>query len=218
MSLKFKIGLFLYNFIYNFLEFLFFFTSYWWWKFTVLRTFHYFDKNSYRIMKSEKSAVTGLSERTFTYGETGALTTKLILQEINPKKNALLYDLGCGRGSFLFAANFIFDLRGVGIEIFTPYTEIGRKLRKSLKTAGVSFRNENIADSEISDADIVFCAGTTFDKPLIDTIVGKLKDLKMGAIVIFVHNQIKDEDFILINEGSFPFSWGTDKVYFYRKK
>jgi SAM-dependent methyltransferase len=169
-------------------------------------------------MEKEKMKTAGLSERTFVYGETGPLTTKLILQEVNPKKNSLIYDLGCGRGTFLFSANFIFDLRGVGIELFTPYIEHGRQLRKTLKTAGISFKNENIADADISQADIVYCAGTTFDESLLIIIREKLKGLKPGAVVIFVHHPMPEEEFILFNEGSYPFTWGTDKVYFYRRK
>jgi len=218
MSLLQKIGLFFYMLIYNFFEFVFFFTHYWWWKFIVFRSFYYIRETSYSIFNRERDRLGDLDERNFIYGETGVLTTKLILQEISPEKGQLIYDLGCGRGTFLFAANFLFDLRGVGIELFAPYVVYGKKLKKKLKCAGISFLNKNIIDVDLSNADIVYLAGTTFEKRILDEIYRKFVDLKTSAVVISVHHQIPGEEFVLIHEGKYPFSWGTDDVFIYRKK
>jgi hypothetical protein len=218
MTLYQRIGLLLYNLMIGFFEFVFFFTHYWWWKLMVLRAYYYFGESSYRIFKREQDRTGDLDERNFTYGETGVLAAKLILQEINPPKGALLYDLGSGRGTFLFAANFLFDLRGVGIELLTPYIVYGKKLKKALKVGGIQFINDNILNVDLSPADIVYIAGTTYEDRVLEGINKNLTGLRSGAIVISVHHPIPGEEFILFYEGKFPFSWGTDQVFFYRRK
>lgn len=218
MNLYRKVGLFFYILIYNFFEFVFFFTHYWWWKFIIFRSIYYFRETSYRIFNRERHRLGNLDEDNFIYGETGVLTTKLILQEISPEKGELIYDLGCGRGTFLFAANFLFDLRGVGVDLFSPYITYGKKLKKKLKCAGISFLNENITDVDLSDADIVYIAGTTYENRILEEIYGKFKDLEPSAVIISVHHQIPGEEFVLFHEGKYPFSWGTDDVFIYRKK
>lgn len=218
MSFPQKIKLIIYNIVYNFLEFVFFFTHYWWWKFIVMRAVIYYKDSSTKIYNMEKDHLKDLNKDNFIYGETGVLTTKLLLQEINIQKGSTIIDLGCGRGTFLFAANFLFDLKGVGIEIINRYVEYGKKLKKSMKAAGINFFNDNILNADLSSADIVYIAGTTFQKEIIDEIHQKFQELRTGAVVISVHHKIESEDFILFNEGNFPFSWGTDSVYYYRKK
>jgi len=218
MNLYQKIGLLLYNFAYNFFEFIFFFTHYWWWRFIIFRALYYRKETSYKIYQEESEKIGDLSERNFIYGETGVLTTKLLLQEIEIRKNALIYDLGCGRGTFLFAANFLFKLRGVGVELFTPYITLGKKLKKALKVGGIHFVNDNILNVDVSPADIVYLAGTTFEKKVLDKLCGNLKELTPGAVVIAVHCKLPEEDFVIFREGKYPFSWGTDWVYFYRRK
>lgn len=213
-----RIGLFFYNLFYNFFEFVFFFTHYWWWKLTVLRAVYYIRESSYKIFQREKSQLEGMSEENFIYGETGVLTAKLLLQEVKLEKGALIYDLGCGRGTFLFAANFLFDLRGVGVELFTPYIIYGKKLKKALKVAGINFVNKNFLEVDFSPADIVYVAGTTFDKQTREILQEKFRDLQQEAVVISVHHKLDEEDFILFYQGKFPFSWGTDEVFFYRRK
>ena len=83
--------------IYNFFEFVFFFTHYWWWKFIVFRSFYYIWETSYSIFNRERDILGDLDERNFIYGETGVLTTKLILQEISPEKVMELIKKNGGR-------------------------------------------------------------------------------------------------------------------------
>ena len=170
------------------------------------------------IFKREYPSVKGMGEENFIYGETGVLTTKLLLQEVETKKQQLIYDLGCGRGTFLFAANFLFGLRGVGVELFTPYITHGMKLKKALKCGGIHFLNENILDVDFSSADIVYFAGTTYEQTVLEGVWEKMKGLRPGAVIISVHHKLPEEDFVMYYEGKFPFSWGTDEVYFYKKK
>ncbi len=218
MSLYRKVGLFFYNLFYNLFEFLFFFTDYWWWKFVLCRAWFYMRETSMGIFKREYPSVEGMSEENFIYGETGVLTAKLLLQEVEIRKYSLIYDLGCGRGTFLFAANFLFSLRGVGVELFTPYITHGLKLKKALKVGGIHFVNDNILNVDLSPADIIFFAGTTFERKVLEEVWKNMKEIKPGAVVISVHHKMPEDDFVMFYEGKFPFSWGTDQVYYYKKK
>lgn len=183
-----------------------------------LLTKHYRKISGYQIYAKEISKTENLDERNFTFGETTPLTVKLLLQEISPQKGSIVYDLGCGRGIFLFSAYFIFALRGVGIELFDTYVRKSREIAKKLKTAGLIFKQGNITEADLADADIVYFAATSFQADVVEKVTQNLNGTKPGTIIITVHKPLEGENFVLFNEGSFPFSWGTDYVYFYKRK
>lgn len=218
MSFFYKIKSFFYNFILNALEFVFFFTHYWWWKFQWQLIKHYWNTSGYQIYQEEKHKTIELDERNFTFGESTALTTKLLLSEIEPEKGSLIYDLGSGRGVFLFSAYFMFHLRGVGIEIFKTYVEKSLKIRKDMKTAGVTFKRNNIAEVDLTRADIVYITATTFQDDVMEQVYQNLEKTAPGTIIIIVRKTLPTENFVLFHEGYYPFTWGSDKVYFYRRK
>lgn len=218
MNFLFKVKQFFYSIVFYAFEFTFFFTHYWWWKFQWLLTWKYWNTSGHEIFKKERELVEGLEEDNFSFGETTALSTKLLLQEINPQRSSVIYDLGSGRGTFLFSAYFLFNLRGVGVEIFKTYVDKCRQVQKSLKVAGIIFNQGNLVDLDLSEADIVYFAGATFEQSIVDAVIENLKKTSAGTVVIIVRHLLPEGDFVLFNEGYFPFSWGSDKVYFYKKK
>jgi SAM-dependent methyltransferase len=198
-------------------EFVFFFTHYWWWKLQWLFIRNYWKFSGYTVYQEEKYYARELHEDNFAFGETGALTTKLMLQEIKPRKGSLVYDLGSGRGTFLFSAYFLFDIRGVGIELLPTYMDKCKTIQKILKIGGIMFKQGNIADIDLSDADIVYLSGSNFQDDIVDKVKENLKSIKPGSIVIIIRRKLPDEHFTLLKEDDFPFSWGTEHVYFYKK-
>jgi SAM-dependent methyltransferase len=213
-----KIKQFFYSFTLNGLEFVFFFTHYWWWKMSWLLICHYWNQSGYRIYCREREKAGGLGEENFSFGETSPLSVKLLLQNAGLKEGSVIYDLGSGRGTFLFAAYFLYGLRGIGVELFETYVEKSLKIRNSLKIAGIIFRRGNIVDTDLSQADAVYAAATTYQDDVLARLREGLKAMKPDSIVILVHHTLPGDDFVLFDEGDFPFTWGTDHVYFYRKK
>jgi hypothetical protein len=221
MGIYYKIRQLIYTVIFNIIEFIFFFTHYWWWKLNWLLIKHYLTESGFKIYEKEKQKfgdIENLKEINFAFGETTALSTKLILQDLNPRKGSVIYDLGSGRGVFLFSSYFLNDLKGRGTELFETYVNKSCQIQKSMKIASIMFKQGNITDVDLSEADIVYLAGATFQESVMDGVKENLKKLKPEAVVLTVRQTLPEEDFILFNRNCYPFSWGSDIVYFYRKK
>ncbi len=218
MDLWFKVKQFCYSFVFNGLEFVFFFTRYWWWKLQWLLMTSYFNRSGHHIYEAEFDKAGDLEEKNFSFGETTALTTKLLLDHIPLNPGAMVYDLGSGRGGFLFSAYFLRGFHGVGVELFQTYIDISNNIRKKMKTASITFRQGNIKDTDLGGADLIYLPATTYQEDLVCAVVENIKKTPPGTLVIIVHHQLPEEDFVLFEEGCYPFSWGTDHVYFYRRK
>jgi len=76
------------------------------------------------------------------------------LADIKPGEK--VYDLGCGDGRLVIAANRKCQARAVGIEI-SPLAYVLARLRAFASGADVTFILGNFMDHDISDADVVFC-------------------------------------------------------------
>ncbi len=217
MGLFFKLKTIIYNTILNFFEFVFFFTNYWWWRLHFFLMYRYWGLNGYTILKMERDKIKDLSERNFTPGETSILTTKLLLQEINPPKGGVIYDLGCGRGTVLFGAYFMYGMRGVGVDLLSTYIKKGKRICSDMKIASINFIQGNISEVNLKDADVVYIAATTFQEDVMEKLISNLKNTEPETIIIIVHKPIESRDFTLIKQGKYPFSWGTDDVFFYKR-
>ncbi|MFP4496631.1 MAG: methyltransferase domain-containing protein [Vulcanimicrobiota bacterium] len=218
MTPLFKLKQFFYSLVFNFLDFVFFFTHYWWWKMQWFLMRKYWNVSGYEVFMRENRLRQDVTEEDFSFGETNALSTKLILEEIQPQKGATIYDLGSGRGIFLISAYFIYGTRGVGIEILKTYVEKSRELASTMRVANVLFREENIVDTDLSEADIIYLSGATFSGEILDRTIEKFKKAEPGTIIIIIRHELPEEEFVLFNDGYYPFTWGSEKVYFYRKK
>lgn len=114
------------------------------------------------------------------YAPTPKQMIKKIIDELNIKPGQIVYDLGCGDGRFLLAA----EAKGaaaVGFEL-SPVVFIKAKLTKFLKKSKIKVRYRNFYKADIADADVVFCF-------LVDTVMAKTevklkKELKAGAKVV----------------------------------
>ena len=103
-----------------------------------------------------------------------------ILAEISLPKNSLVYDLGCGDGKFLFAA----ERRGyqaIGYEL-SLYPFIKGWTKKTLTKSSVMIRRKNFFEANLRDADAVFIF--LVDKVMDSTGKKLKKELKPNVPVI----------------------------------
>ncbi len=110
-----------------------------------------------------------------------------ILEEVPMQPGQVVYDLGCGDGRFLIAAEKKYKVKAFGFEI-NPWAYILSKLRIFFQRAKVSIRFHNFWKTDLSEADIVFCY---LFPDLMERLREKLsQELKAGAKVISCNFEI----------------------------
>lgn len=107
---------------------------------------------------------------------------EFVLREANLKKNSIFYDLGCGDGRIVRIAAQKFAVRGIGIDVNPLLIWYARLLSRIQKINCLEFIQQNILESNISGADVVYL----FLMPkLVKTFRKKLDtDLKKETLVI----------------------------------
>jgi SAM-dependent methyltransferase len=139
-----------------------------------------------------------------------------ILQEIDFKDNATVYDLGCGDGRFLRQLAKRKKVKAVGYEYFSvPY--LLAQVYNFFSKNKVKFYYRDFFKANLADADYVFCYLITREMaPLEEKLK---KELKPGALVIANTFQFKNwqaEKSIILDEAKRTAL--SNKLYFYRQK
>jgi SAM-dependent methyltransferase len=103
-----------------------------------------------------------------------------IFKEVELPKNFLIYDLGCGDGRVLFAAEKL-GYRAIGYEL-SLYPYLKARFKKFIHRSAVALKRQDFFKQDLSQAEAVFIflVGKVMDR-----LGRKLeKELKRGAVVI----------------------------------
>lgn len=105
-------------------------------------------------------------------------------------KNSVIYELGCGRGDFLFQVEKFFPKKLVGVEMAFLHI-LYAKIKAKIKKSKIEFLRQNFFAINLSDADIVYLF---LVEPIVVQIWDKIKkETKPGTIVIVLSDKIKTE-------------------------
>lgn len=176
---------------------------------------HYLLKSPYRISKeflSKRNA-----SNVDAYGETPLRTMELIAKECEIKPTDTLFELGCGRGRTCFWLHHFIGCRTVGIEIIPQFVTKAKEVANLCQLDKMEFRCENMLDSDLSKATVIYLYGTCLDENDIKTIINKIEKLPAGTKVISVSYPLTDyanTSFLEVMK-VFPaqFTWGNTEVY-----
>ncbi|MFA6427026.1 MAG: class I SAM-dependent methyltransferase [Candidatus Magasanikbacteria bacterium] len=135
-----------------------------------------------------------------------------IFKELSITPETVMYDLGCGNGSFLFAAERYGFKKLVGVEL-SPLLAWCGVVKSKLVKSKVIIRRENFFHTNIHEADIIYLF---LVQNVVDKIISKLKnEAKKGAIIICLADTVKGfalEKVIDTNPGNKH----STKIYFYK--
>jgi SAM-dependent methyltransferase len=177
----------------------------------------YAIRDQFQVSIEESKGVSGL-EDDLTYGEATWGSVFKIMEFVNPSKDKIFYDLGCGTGRICFFMNIYYGLETWGIDLIPTFIGNAQQISEKFNLKDIHFLQTNWLDIALEKADILYIAGTCLDDNTLKKLIEKLKSLKTGTIVISVSNWLKGEHLELIKTMNLPFSWGWAKVYISKAK
>jgi SAM-dependent methyltransferase len=151
----------------------------------------------------------------FFYGEIPYSVARDISEIAGITRNDTVYDLGCGRGKFLFFINLYTGARCVGIDLLPTYINTALKIVDNLQMKNIEFFQEDILNVELNTASVVMLHGSTFSWELHDVIWGKIDQLKRGSRFITVSMGYEHPRLKLFRKKEYFFSWGKSTAFFY---
>ncbi len=176
---------------------------------------HYFNPNQFWIALTEGLKV----ERPetlyrLTYGETTWFGIHAMLKQVDAKADDIFYDLGCGTGRNVFFAAIVYGMKAVGVDLLSSFVNYASQTAQENQLANAHFRQQNIFETPLAEASIVFVTANCYDQQTMPLLVKRLEDLKPGAHVISTHRSIPSPRLKQVHNQLLPFSWGVDRVYY----
>lgn len=173
----------------------------------------YAFKDQFTVSAEESMDIFSLEKEELTYGEAIWSSIDQILKFINPDKDMVFYDLGCGTGRVCFFANIKYHLKAYGIDLLPTFINNAEKIKNKFSLEDVHFIKNNWLNFDFSNADIIYVAGTCLNDETLSELTNKLKSIKKNTYVISVSNELKSEDLSLVKRMYLPFSWGRANVF-----
>lgn len=152
----------------------------------------------------------------FRYGETPWSTGLKILERAELKPDETLFDLGCGRGKMVFLAHLARGADAVGIDLLGSYLYVAHRITRWLKLEGCHFLQEDFTRADISEADVVYIAGSIFETETREQLLTQVDSLSPGARWLSVTWPSEHPRLELYAQEEYLFSWGRETVFFYR--
>ncbi|MBI2839387.1 MAG: SAM-dependent methyltransferase [Acidobacteria bacterium] len=189
----------------------------------------YADVRPYEISHDSRSQLADRDE-SFRYGEIVPTALNEMLREYPADDTRILYDLGSGTGRTVFLAALLFDFaKLVGVELLgglhraaqRKLGEYDAQIRPGLPRAKqkliIEFRNEDIGETDFSEADVVVAHATCFQPLLMERLARQAERLKPGSRMILVGKSISSPMFSLEKVEPHEMDWGRTPVFFLTK-
>lgn len=174
---------------------------------------NYAFKDQFSISIEESKIIFPNIREELTYGEAIWSSLKKIFDFIKPEKNMILYDLGSGIGRVCFFTSIYYGLHSKGVELLPTFIKNATKVKDKYKVSNIEFIEKNWLDVDISDADIIYVAGTCLGDETINLLEKKFNTLKHNTTIISVSVDFENNDIKTIKHFYLPFSWGMADVY-----
>jgi SAM-dependent methyltransferase len=129
-----------------------------------LKTLYFLDCFSFYKSKD--------SNHSLTYGRTPLRVFKMMASYT--KQSDTFLDLGCGEGLGLFYLNHVYGVKTKGIELRSSFIDTALFLIKKFKIQGMEFKQLDLIEATLPSADVVFIAGTCFEKELLEKVAEDL--------------------------------------------
>ncbi len=135
-----------------------------------------------------------------------------IFKELEINQHTIIYDLGCGKGDFLFEAEKYHPQKLVGIDL-SPLHICYAKMKAWAKNSNIQFHYDDFFETDISEADVIYLF-------LVKVVLNKAwvkikKEAKKGAIILSLGDKIDGATELkhIVLEPNKP---GSSRVWIYK--
>ena len=157
-----------------------------------------------------------------TYAEITFEATQQLLSELRITTNDILYDLGSGVGKFVVHAYLATPARKVvGVELSPTRHNLAMGVRDALSMMDglddertLKFQKENIIDTDLSDATIIYMCSTCFEHSFMKQLCQLFCELKPGLRVVTLKRFPKGSPFKLLNTLELSMTWSKGSSVF----
>ncbi|MFP4497042.1 MAG: methyltransferase domain-containing protein [Vulcanimicrobiota bacterium] len=157
----------------------------------------------------------GYPPNNFFFGETPYNVAEMICNILEVDKKDVVYDLGCGRGKFLFFVNLYCQARCIGVDLIRTYIDVANKIIQKLRLKDIYFFQEDILSVNLSTASVILIHGSTFSEDTHQALIKKIKNLKAGTRLVVYSVEYEQERLRKIRSERVMLSWGYTDLHFY---
>lgn len=180
-------------------------------------------------VSTEARAKSGIDTSRLLYGELPFGTWKEIVEQANPKKDGVVFDLGSGTGRIVMASYLGFDFRkAIGIELLeglhNKACEVKESFEKNFKSEiadhvanrELQLIHGSLFDADLREADFIFMNHPFKDGEEFLQLEAKfLKELKPGTKIVTIIRSLKNPAFKQLGSKTYKFSWGDSTAHFH---
>lgn len=180
----------------------------------------YVGANGFLIPQQEKDSISTRGGAP-TYGEIKYPSLQTLLNDLNIKEDDVFYDLGSGVGKTVIQAHLNFPFKKtVGIELAPTRHKQAEAVADKLKNRMLEFRQDDMLETDLSDATVIYLCSTCFSDELMNKLLNKFAKLKNGLVVITLKelpDRYPSAGFELVKKYNLPMSWSAgNTVHVYK--
>ncbi len=153
----------------------------------------------------------------YAYGETPLTTGEQMVKAVLLKPDDVFFELGMGRGRFLFWVHAFVGCRCIGIEWIPEFVNHAETVINKFQLNNIDVRNEDFLTTDFSDATVIYLYGTLLEEKEIHQLIERFSRLKSGTKIITVSyslNEFCQEPLFHLKKNlSVAFPWGKTEVF-----
>lgn len=184
-------------------------------KIDIALLFSYFFNNPFYI--SKQFLLFKREKEIYTYGETPLTSLDQMARTCELSDRDKVFELGCGRGRACFWLHQFIGCQVVGVDYIPSFIRKAKKIKEYFHLQGISFRQEDLFQTDLTEATVIYLYGTCFSSTEIHALIQRFSQLPVGTKIITVSYALTDYQsqapFQLLKQFPIAFTWGITDVY-----
>lgn len=151
------------------------------------------------------------------YGETAWLTLRKVMQVIQPTREDVFCDLGCGAGRNLFYVRICHGIPVMGIELLPALAHVVSCVAQESGLAEITVQQTDFLMAALTGVTLAYVTANGLDAVSLRQLRVHLQSQPTLRAIISTGKPLELTDFELLGTYRLWFSWGRDWVYLYHR-